>query len=110
MFQADNSPTIGIWFMPDNNLNGMLEDFCRQLAVANAIGCAERCVYQAKRDGYATFIDSHESKAVIHTFLAWQDRPGMPLGQAITARSLNPSQPIAKKFIDFLQSLFDPET
>nr|VFK39892.1 MAG: hypothetical protein BECKTC1821E_GA0114239_100585 [Candidatus Kentron sp. TC] len=107
ILQANNNPTIGIWLMPDNNLNGMLEDFCRQLAMPDAIGYAESCVHQAKRDGYATFTDSHESKAVIHTFLAWQNRPGMPLGQAITACSLSPNQPIAEKFVVFLRYLFE---
>ena len=103
---AENKPAIGVWLMPDNDLNGMLEDFCEQLAAPNAIGYARNCVYQAKRDGFTTFIDNHESKAVIHTFLAWQDRPGRPLGQAITAQALNPNQSIAEKFVFFLKSLF----
>jgi len=43
-------------------------------------------------DQAPTFIPNHKSKAVIHTYLAWQNEPGMPLGQAITARALNPEK------------------
>nr|VFJ51230.1 MAG: hypothetical protein BECKDK2373B_GA0170837_103228 [Candidatus Kentron sp. DK] len=101
-----NKPTIGIWLMPDNDLSGMLEDFCGQLATPAAIEYAQDCVHRARENGFATFMDNHESKAVLHTFLAWQDKPGMPLGLAITARALNPNQPVAERFVSFLKSLF----
>lgn len=104
--KPENKPAIGIWLMPDNDLNGMLEDFCGRLAAPAALGYAQNCVHEAKRNGFTTFIDSHKSKAVIHTFLAWQDRPGMPLGLAITAQALNPNQPVAERFVSFLKSLF----
>ena len=49
----------------------------------------------------------HRSKAKIHTFLAWQDEPGKPIGQAITARILNPDAEEAKAFIGWLNKLYD---
>nr|WP_254435729.1 DUF3226 domain-containing protein [Dolichospermum sp. UHCC 0260] len=47
------------------------------------------------------------SKAIIHTYLAWQDEPGYPMGQAITKQSLRPHTDIAIKFTDWLTRLFN---
>ena len=99
-------PKIGIWLMPDNNIDGMLEDFCSQLAGTEAIDFARACVLQAKDKGYSTYKDVHLSKATIHTFLAWQDEPGMPLGQAVTSKALDGAQPLAQEFIQFITELF----
>jgi len=99
-------PTVGIWLMPDNNMDGMLEDFCLDLVDENLIAFSSECVREAERRQMATFIDSHRFKAVIHTFLAWQNEPGMPLGQAITARALDGDKPLAKEFSAFLKRLF----
>ena len=103
---ANELPRVGIWLMPDNQLDGMLEDFCSHLAHPRGINFAEKCVNDAKANNLTTFIDTHKTKAVIHTFLAWQHEPGMPLGQAITARTLNPNDMLAKKFAAWLMELF----
>ncbi|MDD5274460.1 MAG: hypothetical protein PHR16_00060 [Methylovulum sp.] len=99
-------PRVGIWLMPNNQIDGMLEDFCSQLAHPIGLDFAEKCVNDAKEHDLTTFIDTHKTKAVIHTFLAWQHEPGMPLGQAITARTLNPDNALAKTFTDWLTELF----
>lgn len=99
-------PRIGFWFMPDNQVSGMLEDFCQGLAEAKALGFAATCVDKAKQDGLSTYKDAHRSKAIIHTYLAWQDEPGRPLGQAITAQALRPATEIGKRFAGWLERLF----
>lgn len=104
--RQDNMPTIGVWLMPDNNVDGMLEDFCAQLAPQDAMSFAGDCVKSAEDKNFSSFIPNHRSKAEVHTYLAWQDEPGRPLGQAITAKCLNADHPIAKKFADFLERLF----
>ncbi len=106
IIESENKPTIGIWLMPDNSVNGMLEDFCKTLVSPEAVTFAEECVLKAKENNYSTFIDNHNSKAVIHTFLAWQDEPGMPLGQAITAKVLNGNDSLALSFVHFISKLF----
>lgn len=103
---TDEHPRIGLWLMPDNCIDGMLEDFCMTMAESSAIDFAQASVSAAKEQGHASFIDNHHSKAVVHTYLAWQDEPGRPLGQAITARVLDPSHPLAKSFANWLQRLF----
>lgn len=99
-------PRIGFWFMPDNLSSGMLEDFCQRLAEPQALNFAAACVDTAKQDGLTTFKDAHRSKAIIHTYLAWQDEPGRPLGQAITAQALRPATDIAERFAGWLGRLF----
>ena len=48
----------------------------------------------------------HRSKAKIHTYLAWQDVPGRPMGQAITTNILNANSELAVKFVKWLKKLF----
>lgn len=103
-------PKIGIWVMPNNQEIGMLEDFVIELAKGKhsaSLDYAEHCVIHAKNNEFTTFKQNHHSKAVIHTYLAWHDEPGKPLGQSITAHTLEPYTPIAKTFTDWLVNLFD---
>lgn len=106
-FEKEGGPKIGVWLMPDNISDGMLEDFCKQLACQESIKHAKKCVEKAKELGYTTFIENHLSKATIHTLLAWQDEPGMPLGRAITANSLDGNKSAAKDFLKFINELFN---
>lgn len=101
-----NKPSIGIWLMPDNRKPGMLEDFLMEMAETNALDAASQCVDIAKEKDLCTFKSSHLSKAVIHTYLAWQDEPGRPLGQAITAHALRPDTPTAELFAQWLRTFF----
>lgn len=106
---VDDKPKLGVWLMPNNVESGMLEDFCYQLAEPEARSFAVECVDKAQAKKITTFKTAHRTKAVVHTYLAWQDEPGQPLGQAITRRSLRGDEELALKFIDWLRKLFpDP--
>ena len=104
---VEDKPRLGFWLMPNNVDPGMLEDFCRQLAPDDAIAFAGDCVTQAREKSFATFREVHRSKAVVHTYLAWQDEPGKPLGQSITARVLRPDTATATIFADWLRALYE---
>lgn len=101
-----DKPRLGIWLMPNNQDPGMLEDFLLSLANVGSVSFATESVNCAKEKGLTTFREVHQSKAVIHTYLAWQDEPGKPLGQSITNHVLNPETDIAKRFIVWLTRLF----
>jgi len=60
----------------------------------------------AREGGAASYKTVHQAKAVVHTYLAWQDEPGHPIGQSITAKVLQPTTPTAHYFTDWLGSLF----
>jgi len=106
---ASLRPTVGIWLMPDNRLPGMLEDFTAMLVPPGdpLFGYARGCVRGLPPE-HVKFPQSHLPKAEIHTWLAWQEEPGKPLGLAITARFLDASLAPAQAFRQWLVRLFGP--
>jgi len=101
-----DKPKLGFWLMPNNQDSGMLEDFCAELAEPESLAFARECVEQAQERNVTTFKEVHRSKAIIHTYLAWQDEPGYPLGKAITSQALSPRTDIALRFTNWLGCLF----
>lgn len=94
--------------MPDNNQNGMLEDFMAALATPDdaLMKKSEDVLTELETEGIQKYKTVHRSKAKIHTYLAWQDAPGRPMGQAITANILNADSELAVKFAEWLKELF----
>src|SRR5437588_12534340 len=92
IIEEEDKPIVGIWIMPDNQLSGMLEHFIGFLVPANDAlwTIAENVVEEVLRND-CRFPVQHKVKALIHTWLSWQEEPGKPLGQAITKRYLDPS-------------------
>jgi hypothetical protein len=103
---SSDEPKLGFWLMPNNQDSGMLEDFCAELAQPESLAFARECVEQAHARQVTTFKEVHRSKAVIHTYLAWHDEPGYPLGKAITSQALRPHTDVAVKFTNWLIRLF----
>ena len=102
------NPVVGAWFMPDNKLNGMLEDFVMSFEGTDntLMKEADSVLNTIEQKGIQKYKDIHRSKAKVHTYLAWQEVPGMPMGQAITTHVLNPNSSKAKIFVDWLSNLF----
>ncbi len=102
-------PRVGVWLMPDNQLPGMLEDFIAHLIPTNDSlrPKAESILQEIERDGINRYSLVHRPKAFIHSWLAWQETPGMPMGQAITAGVLRYDSPIALIFVRWLNILFE---
>lgn len=107
--EDDFYPRIGVWLMPNNLGYGDLEDFCRMLAEPEAMTFAESCVKAAQEKGHTHFPEARLAKAQIHTYLAWQEEPGKPLGQSITARALKADGALALRFVAWLRRLFVDE-
>jgi hypothetical protein len=107
----DDLPMVGVWIMPDNRLPGMLEDFVGLLVPDGDHPLWERAG-RAVDDippEEKKFPPERRSKAHIHTWLAWQEEPGKPMGLAITARYLDPNVVEARAFIAWLRRLFEIE-
>ena len=100
-------PRVGVWIMPNNVDKGKLEDFLRLLVpegddlIAHATDVVENLPVRRFRD-----ID--KPKAVMHTWLAWQNSPGRPYGTAITAGFLDACAPAADDIVSWLNRLFYP--
>jgi hypothetical protein len=104
-----DKPRVGVWLMPDNQLPGMLEDFVRYLIPPDDVlrPKAEAILQEIEQTNLNRYKPVHHPKALIHTWLAWQETPGMPMGQAITAQALRHDSPTALSFVAWLKRLFE---
>ena len=105
-------PRLGIWIMPDNRTNGILEDFLHFLIPQpnQLLDHVVRSVDNIPEQELRFRKPDDVPKAVIHTWLAWQQEPGRPYGTAITARFLDADVPEAHVLVSWLRRLFHPET
>lgn len=100
-------PRVGIWLMPDNRVPGILEDFLRFLVpVDDPLFAHVEQSLATIPSANCRFSELKKPKAKIHTWLAWQEEPGKPFGQAISARYLDPNLPGANSFASWLQRTF----
>ena len=76
-------PRFGVWIMP----------------------VATKCVAEAKSHR-APFRDVHERKAELHTWLAWQDPPGLRLHEAVEHAVLDPAGAESQPFVNWFKNLF----
>jgi hypothetical protein len=103
-------PRFGAWIMPDNDSPGALEDFAASLVPdADALWSRAGAAVDSIPEEHRLFPDVRRSKALIHTWLAWQEEPGSPMGQAIGKRDLNGSAPAARRFVAWLRRLMVDE-
>lgn len=101
-------PRIGFWLMPDNRLPGMLEHFVQFLVPeGDRLREYARQVIDAMPAEERRFREVHRAKAEIHTWLAWQKQPGLPLGLAIKTRYLDAGCAEATRFVDWLGRLYE---
>ena len=103
-----DGPRIGAWLMPDNRLPGKVEDFVRMLVPAGDELAAEAdsALKVIEDKDVQRYADKDRPKAFIHTWLAWQEDPGKPMGLAVTKRYLDPASPQADVFLNWLRRLF----
>ena len=100
---------FGVWIMPDNQTEGMLETFLTYLIPNDSEPLwqyAQEVATEAQHKG-ATFINSHFDKASIYTWLAWQNPPGRQLHDAVKQKILDPTHPQAQSFVNWFKQLYD---
>jgi hypothetical protein len=99
-------PLFGAWIMPDNGSPGALEDFAASL-VPNDDVLWDRAgeAVDAIPENDRRFPLTRRSKAHMHTWLAWQESPGSPMGQAISKGDLRADAPAAQRFVAWLRRL-----
>jgi hypothetical protein len=107
VFDPEDLPRVGVWIMPDNALPGMLEDdLCLLVPEGDILfERARRCVGEIPTEE-RRFIEAHFTKALIHTWRAWQEVPGRPLGQAITKGYFESDGPHVHGLLAWLTRLF----
>ncbi|MBD1891700.1 DUF3226 domain-containing protein [Coleofasciculus sp. FACHB-SPT9] len=109
IYAPPDLPRVGVWLMPDNQIPGILEDFVAHLIPQNDAlrPKAEAILQEIEQDCLNCYTLVHRPKALIHSWLAWQQTPGMPMGQAITAQVLRYDCAIALIFVAWLKLLFE---
>lgn len=107
--KIENAPKVGVWLMPNNKSNGMLEDFLLFLAKndTDMLSFVDHSIDDLSSAGLKRFSDSHYSKARVHTYLAWQKEPGCSLASAIEKKYFDADNELAKKFVCWMKSLFN---
>jgi hypothetical protein len=104
----EDRPWVGVWMMPDNQSPGKLEDFARRLIKSGDEGLwdhAGQAMSTSTSKG-AKFAPKDQIKAHIHTFLAWHEEPGVPMGLAITKKFLDADSSEARNFVAWLCRLY----
>ncbi|GHV50298.1 hypothetical protein FACS1894181_10680 [Bacteroidia bacterium] len=98
--------TVGVWIMPDNRSKGMLEDFLvpSDDKLLPIVDSTLEMIEERKLNQYRPV---HKPKARIHTWLAWQEDPGTPLGLAITKKYLTADSATCRLFVDWLRKVFE---
>jgi hypothetical protein len=98
----------GLWIMPDNKSDGILETFLKLLvpdADEPTWKYATQCVAEARNIG-CKYRDTHIPKADLYTWLAWHDPPGQSPGVSLTKKVLDPHSPNAAVFVKWFRELY----
>lgn len=105
----EERPKVGVWIMPDNRNEGYLESFLKKMIPYDdkLVIRAEEIVQELIDNQWNLFSLSKKTKAEIHTWLAWQTTPGMPMGMSLSAKYFDTNAPSADIFITWLQQVFE---
>ena len=105
----EDSIKIGVWIMPNNKLNGMIEDFIAFLVPKDdlLLPIVNQTLDHIERLNLNKYSLIHKSKATIHSWLSLQENPGTPMGLAITKRFLTTEDQTCGLFINWLDELFN---
>lgn len=102
-------PVIGIWLMPDNSSSGMLEDFLKFLIPKGDLLLpeAEDTLDRLEMEQINGYKRVHRAKSLLHTWLAWQDSPGLPIGIAISHSYLDTNSKLGSQFVKWLREIYE---
>ena len=99
---------VGVWLMPDNERSGELEDLLEDLVDEDdeLHAYAREATRTAKSHG-AAFPERKTRKAVLHAWLAWQEKPGRPYGTAIASRYFRDDSDAVLRFVNWFREVFN---
>jgi hypothetical protein len=100
---------IAIWIMPNNDVNGMLEDFITFLVPEEDVlmPVVEANINMIEEGGLNKYKPVHRSKAIIHSWLSLQEDPGTPMGLSVTKKYLTTNKDICLNFVAWLNKSFN---
>lgn len=106
-FESDKGlPKIGVWVMPNNLDEGMIEDWI--LSICNPIEQPFLDMVVQKVEGVKPikFKEIHKSKAISSTWLAWQKKPGLGFFYLFKENLIDEQHTNYKNWIDWMNKIF----
>jgi hypothetical protein len=104
---AVDVPRVGVWIMPDNQSMGMLETLMVQVrGGATEVADHAVCVTRRAAELGAPFTAAHHAKAVLATWLAWQEPPGLRFHDAARKRLFRADVEALAPFVMWFRRLF----
>jgi hypothetical protein len=104
---SDGLADLGLWVMPDNTSNGMLEDWIKQCITPSEAGLFGQAVSTVAGLPTPTkFSSLHVTKAEVATWLAWQKKPGHGMHQAVEEKLLDTNHAKYLALINWLLHIF----
>lgn len=108
LFTHPSGAQVGLWIMPDHRSEGMLEDFLihtiQEPTQQQLLQIAQKAV--ADLGTQRLFKPTHEMKANLSTWLAWQDPPGLSTAYAYHKALFNQQHSNIQALTHWLQQVF----
>jgi len=111
LWQVADTLKVGVWVMPNNQENGYLEHFLLELIDGEnaTFQFAQTKLEELMQEEFCEFTEIKKQKALLHTYLAWQKNPGLPMGTAVQANYLNARYSQADNFENWFKQVFELE-
>lgn len=104
---SDGLPSVGLWIMPNNRDDGMLEDFVKSCIGDEAQDALHTLACRAVGSlNPPLFKTIHRSKAEVSTWLAWQRAPGAAIETVVGNRLIDLNSTPATQLKTWMTSLF----
>jgi len=102
----DGLAEFGLWVMPNNQTDGMLEDFIKTCITPNEQSLFGHAVQIVQNVPNPKFKPHHYSKAEVATWLAWQKPPGHGLYYAVYDNLLDINHALFQEMELWLKNIF----
>lgn len=103
---GDGVAKFGLWIMPNNEQDGMLEDFIKTCIKTNEQSLFTHAVQVVDDVPDKKFKSHHYSKAQVNTWLAWQKPPGHGLYYSVSDKLLNDEHALFQDLTQWLKQIF----
>lgn len=102
----DGLADLGLWVMPDNQQEGMMEDWIKSCIKSDEQALVNQAMAAVQTVEDPKFSSHLKSKADVATWLAWQKQPGHGLYVAINDDLLDGDSPLFKAIEQWLLGIF----
>ncbi|MDP3589751.1 MAG: hypothetical protein Q8R54_04350 [Methylobacter sp.] len=103
---SDGIAEFGLWVMPDNQKDGMFEDFIKECVTTTEQSLFNHAVQVVQDIPNKKFKDHHYSKAEVATWLAWQKPPGHGLYCSVKDNLLDTNHALFQEMAQWLKKIF----